>query len=76
MEVCEVNAKFISNLNRICSSLIAGYSTDVAHTTEEALKLIRRSLKSNSMDRMEGTHFDGTYPHIFVTFGASVRSFE
>lgn len=22
---------------------------------------------------MEGTHFDGTYPHIFVTFGASVR---
>lgn len=24
------------------------------------------------MVRMEGTHFDGTYPHIFVTFGASV----
>lgn len=53
---------------------LAGHSTGPANTTEEALKLIRRSLKSNSMDRMEGTHFDGTYPHIFVTFGASVKS--
>lgn len=60
-------------VKRLSLSDIAGHSTGAANTTEEALKLIRRSLKSNSMDRMEGTHFDGTFPHIFVTFGASVR---
>lgn len=51
---------------------ITGHSSGSAKTTEEALKLIRRSLKSNSMNRMEGTCFDATYPHIFVIFGASV----
>lgn len=61
-------------VNRLSLSDIAGHSTGTANTTEEALKLIRRSLKSNSMDRMEGTRFDGTYPHIFVTFGASVKN--
>lgn len=25
------------------------------------------------MDHLEGTHFDGSYPHVFVTLGASVR---
>lgn len=49
-----------------------GHGSDTTNQTEAALKLIRRSLKSNSMDRVEGTHFDGTYPHIFITFGASV----
>jgi len=49
-----------------------GHGSDSSNQTEEALKLIRRTLKSNSMDRVEGTHFDGTYPHIFITFGASV----
>lgn len=49
-----------------------GHGSDNSNSTEAALKLIRQSLKSNSMVRMEGTHFDGTYPHIFVTFGASV----
>lgn len=52
--------------------MFAGHGSDTSTTTEEALKLIRRSLKSNSMDRVEGTHFDGSYPHVFVTFGASV----
>lgn len=37
---------------------------------EETLTLIRRSLKSNSMDR-EGTHFDENFPHVFCIFGAS-----
>lgn len=56
----------------ISISLIAGHTTNSVQTTEEALKLIRRSLKSKSMNRVEGIHFDGNYPHIFVTFGASV----
>lgn len=55
--------------------VFTGHGSDTSNTTEEALKLIRRSLKSNSMDRVEGTHFDGTYPHVFVTFGASVSDF-
>ncbi|CAH0769930.1 unnamed protein product [Bemisia tabaci] len=38
--------------------------------TEETLKLIRKSLRSPCME-LEGTHFDGNIPHIFVTFGAS-----
>lgn len=50
----------------------SGHNTNTSNTTETALKLIRKSLKSTSMDRMEGTHFDGTFPHIFTTFGASV----
>lgn len=37
----------------------------------ETLALIRQSLKSQSMDR-EGTHFDDTFPHVFIVFGASV----
>lgn len=53
-------------------TLFTGHGSDSSNTTEEALKLIRRSLKSNSMDRMEGAHFDGSYPHVFITFGASV----
>ncbi|CAH1121003.1 unnamed protein product [Ceutorhynchus assimilis] len=37
---------------------------------EVCLALYRKSLKSKDMDH-EGTHFDGQYPHIFVTLGAS-----
>lgn len=38
----------------------------------EILDIIRKSLKSNaSMDRLEGTHFDRKFPHVFVVFGAS-----
>lgn len=54
--------------------LFTGHNTNASNTTEEALKLIRKSLKSCSMDQ-DGTRFDGTYPHIFVTFGASVSSY-
>ncbi|XP_055301087.1 glucose-6-phosphate 1-dehydrogenase isoform X2 [Sitodiplosis mosellana] len=50
---------------------MTGHGSDTSKTTEEALKLIRRSLKSNSMDRVEGIHFDASYPHVFITFGAS-----
>ncbi|KAH1022974.1 glucose-6-phosphate 1-dehydrogenase isoform X2 [Dendroctonus ponderosae] len=38
--------------------------------SEVCLALYRKSLKSKDMDH-EGTHFDGQYPHIFVTLGAS-----
>uniref|UniRef100_A0A1B6D356 Glucose-6-phosphate 1-dehydrogenase n=2 Tax=Clastoptera arizonana TaxID=38151 RepID=A0A1B6D356_9HEMI len=38
--------------------------------TEETLTLIRRSLRSPNME-MEGSHFDGNQPHLFITFGAS-----
>lgn len=37
---------------------------------EEALAIIRRNLKSSTMDQ-EGTHFDCNCPHVFVVFGAS-----
>lgn len=42
----------------------------IVENCAEGLAAIRRSLKSKSMDT-EGTHFDGSYPHVFVTFGAS-----
>ncbi|XP_011498238.1 PREDICTED: glucose-6-phosphate 1-dehydrogenase isoform X2 [Ceratosolen solmsi marchali] len=38
---------------------------------EESLRYIRQSLKSEEMDYLEGTHFDGLFPHVFVTLGAS-----
>lgn len=41
-------------------------------STEESLKYIRRALKSEEMDHLEGTHFDRHIPHVFVTLGASV----
>ncbi|XP_046621762.1 glucose-6-phosphate 1-dehydrogenase isoform X1 [Neodiprion virginianus] len=40
-------------------------------TTEQSLAFIRQSLKSATMDHLEGTHFDGSIPHIFVILGAS-----
>lgn len=40
------------------------------HCSSETLSLIRRSLKSHSMNK-EGTQFDESFPHIFVVFGAS-----
>lgn len=40
-------------------------------STEESLQYIRQSLTSDEMDHLEGTHFDGSIPHSFVTFGAS-----
>ncbi|KAK2589044.1 hypothetical protein KPH14_001883 [Odynerus spinipes] len=40
-------------------------------STEESLQFIRQSLKSEEMDHLEGTHFDGLLPHVFVTLGAS-----
>ena len=39
--------------------------------SEVCLALYRKSLKSKEMDH-DGTHFDGQYPHVFVTLGASV----
>lgn len=54
------------------SLVLTGHGSDTSKTTEEALKLIRRSLKSKDMGRVEGTCFDESYPHVFVTFGASV----
>nr|AAX45785.1 glucose-6-phosphate dehydrogenase isoform B [Ips typographus] len=38
--------------------------------SEVCLALYRKSLKAIDLDH-EGTHFDGQYPHIFVTLGAS-----
>lgn len=49
--------------------------TNAPNTSEETLKLIRKILRTNSLGEIEGTHFDGTYPHVFVTFGASVSDF-
>ncbi|KAJ8679071.1 hypothetical protein QAD02_014858 [Eretmocerus hayati] len=40
-------------------------------STEESLVFIRQSLKSEEMDHLEGIHFDGLFPHVFVTLGAS-----
>ncbi|XP_015594456.1 glucose-6-phosphate 1-dehydrogenase isoform X2 [Cephus cinctus] len=40
-------------------------------STEDSLVLIRQSLKSADMDHLEGTHFDGSFPHVFITLGAS-----
>ncbi|XP_034949094.1 glucose-6-phosphate 1-dehydrogenase isoform X1 [Chelonus insularis] len=40
-------------------------------STEESLMIIRQSLKHDEMDRLEGTHFYGQIPHIFITLGAS-----
>ncbi|XP_043276062.1 glucose-6-phosphate 1-dehydrogenase isoform X2 [Venturia canescens] len=40
-------------------------------STEESLILIRQSLRSQEMDHMEGHHYDGDIPHVFVTLGAS-----
>ncbi|KAG7206270.1 hypothetical protein KM043_003654 [Ampulex compressa] len=40
-------------------------------STEESLRFIRQSLKSDEMDHLEGIHFDGLFPHVFVTLGAS-----
>ncbi|XP_030748343.1 glucose-6-phosphate 1-dehydrogenase isoform X2 [Sitophilus oryzae] len=40
------------------------------HNSEVCLALYRKSLKSKDMDH-DGTHFDGQYPHVFVTLGAS-----
>ncbi|XP_044006754.1 glucose-6-phosphate 1-dehydrogenase isoform X1 [Aphidius gifuensis] len=40
-------------------------------STEETLQLIRQSLKEDEMDRLEGHHFDGQIPHVFITLGAS-----
>ncbi|XP_026474189.1 glucose-6-phosphate 1-dehydrogenase [Ctenocephalides felis] len=37
---------------------------------QQSLALIRNSLKSSRME-LEGTHFDGSHPHVFVVFGAS-----
>lgn len=42
---------------------------------QQSLALIRNSLKSSRME-LEGTHFDGSHPHVFVVFGASVRFFS
>lgn len=39
-------------------------------SAEESLNLIRKSLRSPNMD-LQGTHFDGNLPHVFVTLGAS-----
>ncbi|KAJ8953272.1 hypothetical protein NQ318_015854 [Aromia moschata] len=44
-------------------------STDTKNS-ELCLALYRKSLKSKDMDH-DGTHFDGQYPHVFVTLGAS-----
>lgn len=68
-----MKVKFKSNFHNFCFAVtLTGHGADATNQTEEALKLIRRSLKSNSMDRTEGARFDGDYPHIFLTFGASV----
>ncbi|XP_051162043.1 glucose-6-phosphate 1-dehydrogenase isoform X2 [Leptopilina boulardi] len=40
-------------------------------STEDSLMFIRQSLKSEEMDHLEGTHFDSSFPHVFVTLGAS-----
>lgn len=40
-------------------------------STEDSLNFIRQSLKSEEMDHLEGTHFDSSFPHVFVTLGAS-----
>ncbi|KAK0168421.1 hypothetical protein PV327_002224 [Microctonus hyperodae] len=40
-------------------------------STEESLMIIRECLKSDEMDHLEGTHFSGQVPHIFITLGAS-----
>ncbi|RLU24074.1 hypothetical protein DMN91_004283 [Ooceraea biroi] len=44
---------------------------DMKLTTEESLQYIRKSLKSEDMDHLEGTHFDIHVPHTFVILGAS-----
>lgn len=67
-----MNVKFKNKFHIFFAVTFTGHGADSTNQTEEALKLIRRSLKSNSMDRVEGTHFDGNYPHIFIVFGASV----
>ncbi|XP_056645684.1 glucose-6-phosphate 1-dehydrogenase isoform X1 [Diorhabda carinulata] len=48
------------------------YATELEESknAELCLSLYRNSLKSKDMDR-GGTHFDGQYPHVFVTLGAS-----
>lgn len=75
MDIC-IYKSVIFQFNHLKSCfLFIGHGSDTSNTTEEALKLIRRSLKSNSMNQVEGTHWDGTYPHVFVTFGASVSVF-
>ncbi|XP_054000310.1 glucose-6-phosphate 1-dehydrogenase isoform X1 [Hylaeus anthracinus] len=40
-------------------------------STEESLRFIRQSLKSDEMDHLEGIHFDRLCPHVFITLGAS-----
>lgn len=40
-------------------------------TEDICLQYIRRSLKSEEMDHLEGTHFDRDIPHVFVILGAS-----
>lgn len=67
-----IKMSFISLINRNRDLLFIGHGSDTSNTTEEALKLIRRSLKGSSMERVEGACFNGNYPHVFVTFGASV----
>ncbi|KAG5890106.1 hypothetical protein JTB14_005241 [Gonioctena quinquepunctata] len=49
---------------------MADQSKSNAKSAELCLALYRKSLKSKDMDH-DGTHFDGQYPHCFVTLGAS-----
>ena len=56
--------------NKIFFNLFTGGST------EDSLVYIRRSLKSEEMDHLEGTHFDSSIPHVFITLGASVSIFS
>lgn len=49
--------------------------SNTSNTSEETLKMIRKTLRTNSLGQIERTQFDGTYPHVFVTFGASVSDF-
>lgn len=48
----------------------------IGASTEESLMIIRESLKSDEMDHLEGTHFYGQVPHIFITLGASVSNYN
>lgn len=49
--------------------------SNTSNTSEEALKLIRKILKTNTLGEIEGTQFDGSYPHVFVLLGSSVSCF-
>jgi glucose-6-phosphate 1-dehydrogenase len=63
-------APFLSRSKSTSSSSSGSLGGDF--NGEHTLALIRKSLKSCNMNK-EGSRFDGTIPHVFVCFGASVR---